>query len=67
MSMGVPRGCQREWGTLKGNNHRDQKHQGGMSEGGIGVYQKGNAEGKPRWAWGCFVLKIKPDYRAACF
>ena len=37
-----------------------RRYQREMSQGGIGVYQKGNAVGKPRLAWGCFVLKIKP-------
>ena len=25
---------------------------------GMGYTKGGIAEGKPRWAWGCFVLKI---------
>ena len=42
MSMGVPRGCQREWGTLKGNNHREAR---------VGCY--GNILWDVRrWDWG---------------
>ena len=30
-------------------------YQGEILDGWMGAYKKGNAEGKPRWALGCFV------------